>query len=70
MADDLVKKEYRKRMATVEPVFAHMTEHRKANRFTVWGLVKAESEFTWMCLIHNILKIIKYSKIDLIKGVA
>ncbi|HEO65658.1 MAG TPA: IS1182 family transposase [Spirochaetes bacterium] len=63
-----VKKEYKNRMATVEPVFGHMTYHRKASRFHVWGLLKADMEYSLMCIVHNLVKIIKYSNLDPLKA--
>jgi len=63
MNDPAVKMRYKKRMATVEPVFGHITSHRKADRFMVWGKVKANTEFTLMCLVHNVLKLARYSNI-------
>jgi hypothetical protein len=58
-----VVNEYKKRMSTVEPVYAHMTNHKKSERFHVWGLLKAGIEFTLMCISHNILKLLKYGNL-------
>ncbi len=70
MKKEEVKKEYRKRMATVEPVFGHMTSHRKASRFMVWGLENVKSEYTLMCIVHNLLKLINYGKLEQVKKLA
>ncbi|GMT49664.1 MAG: IS5/IS1182 family transposase [bacterium] len=64
MKEPVVKKEYKKRMSTVEPVFGHMTFHRKASRFHVWGQFKAGMEFSLMCLTHNLVKLLVYGNID------
>ena len=63
MEQSEVKQEYKKRMSTVEPVYAHMTSHKKSGRFHVWGLLNAGIEFTLMCISHNLLKLFKYSKL-------
>ena len=62
MNDPAVKKRYTKRLSTVEPVFGHITSHRKGERFMVWGKIRAGTEFTMMCLVHNIFKLLNNRK--------
>ncbi len=54
MLDPEVIKEYSNRKSTVEPVFGHVKSHRNGSRFMVWGLEIAETELTYMCIVHNI----------------
>jgi len=50
---------YRFRKAIVEPVFGQIKEERKFRRFSLRGLVKVESEWTLVCLTHNLLKLFR-----------
>jgi len=51
------KKKYDKRMATVEPVFAHIKNVMNFRKFLLRGIQKASYEFTLICLAHNLKKI-------------
>jgi hypothetical protein len=50
---------YRFRKAIVEPVFGQIKEARRFRRFSLRGLVKVESEWTLVCLTHNLLKLFR-----------
>ena len=56
------KQIYSTRFSNIEPVFGHIEEHRKFRRFHVWGLEKAQAQWHFVCFVHNIYKIIHYSK--------
>jgi transposase len=51
------KKKYDKRMAAVEPVFAHIKNVMNFRKFMLRGIEKAGYEFTLICLAHNIKKL-------------
>jgi transposase len=51
------KKKYNKRMATVEPVFAHIKNVMNFRSFLLRGMQKANYEFTLICLVHNLKKL-------------
>ena len=53
----------RKRMATVEPVFAHLKEILGFRRFSLKGLEKSKFEFTLLCTAYNIKKLTTAGKL-------
>jgi len=48
---------YSRRIATVEPVFAHLRHHKGMRRFTLRGKAKVSTQWQLYCLVHNIEKI-------------
>lgn len=54
------KKEYEKRMYSVEPVFVDMKHNRGYRQFLLRSLKKVRGEFALMCTVHNIRKIYQY----------
>lgn len=48
---------YAARKAIVEPVFGQIKEARGFRRFSLRGLAKVRSEWAFVCLTHNILKL-------------
>jgi transposase len=48
---------YAARKAIVEPVFGQIKQARGFRRFSLRGLAKARSEWAFVCLTHNILKL-------------
>ena len=48
---------YGARQQIVEPVFAHIKEHRHFRRFSFRGLAKVAAEWSLVCLTHNLLKL-------------
>jgi transposase len=54
------KKKYDKRMAAVEPVFAHLKNIMGFKKFLLRGLEKAGYEFSLVCTAYNIKKLSKF----------
>ncbi len=48
---------YSRRVATVEPVFANIRDHKRMSRFTLRGRAKVSTLSQLYCLVHNIEKI-------------
>ena len=57
---DAGRREYQKRMYTVEPVFGNIKFNLGFRQFLVRGLPQVKGEFTLMSIAHNIKKIAKY----------
>ncbi len=53
------KQIYKKRGYTVEPVFGEMKWDGRKPSMNLRGLVKVRGEFSLMCLVHNVKKIVK-----------
>ena len=53
------KKTYTTRMYTVEPVFADMKWNHRKIMMGLRGKVNVNGEFSLMCLVHNVKKIVK-----------
>ena len=51
------KKIYKKRAATIEPVFAQIKHNRRIRALSRRGLVAADSEWKLICATHNLLKL-------------
>ncbi len=60
LISDEGRKEYQKRMHTVEPVFGNIKFNLGCWQFLVRGLLKVKWEFNLMCIAHNINKIATY----------
>ena len=54
------RREYSKRLGTIEPVFGNITVNKGMNRFTLRGQKKVNSQWQMFCLVHNIEKL-RYS---------
>lgn len=54
------RRKYKKRIATVEPVFAQIKHIMEFRRFLLRGLEKVKTEFSIICTAYNIKKILKY----------
>lgn len=52
---------YRRRMGTVEPVFANIRSTLGLNRFTLRGERKANVQWRLFCMVHNIGKLARYA---------
>jgi len=50
---------YKKRSATVEPVFADIKHVRRFRQFTMRGLAQVHGEWSLICLTHNLLKMFR-----------
>jgi transposase len=51
---------YRRRKATVEPVFGQVKEARGFRRFLLRGLQKVGREWAMICATHNLLKLFRF----------
>ncbi len=60
LISDEGRKEYQKRMHTVEPVFGNIKCNLGYWQFLVRGISKVKGEFNLMCIAHNIKKIATY----------
>jgi len=60
LISDEGRKEYQKRMHTVEPVFGNIKFNLGSWQFLLRGLSKVKGEFNLMCIAHNIKKIATY----------
>ena len=60
LISDEGRKEYQKRMHTVEPVFGNIKFNLGSWQFLVRGILKVKGEFNLMCIAHNIKKIATY----------
>ncbi len=60
LISDAGRKEYQKRMHTVEPVFGNIKFNLGFRQFLVRGITKVKGEFDLMCIAHNIKKIATY----------
>ena len=50
---------YKKRLYTVEPVIGNMKWNRRRIMMSLRGLEKVRGEFSLMCLVHNVKKVVK-----------
>ena len=53
---------YKKRCATIEPVFAQTKHNRGIRRFSRRGLAAASSEWKLIAATHNILKLWRHTR--------
>ena len=53
------RKVYARRKAIVEPVFGQIKEARGFRRFSLRGIHKVRTEWTLVCLCHNLLKLMR-----------
>ncbi|MCP3901859.1 MAG: transposase [Desulfobacteraceae bacterium] len=51
------RREYSKRLGTIEPVFGNITTNKGMNHFTLRGQKKVNSQWQMFCLVHNIEKL-------------
>jgi len=51
------RKQYSRRLATVEPVFGNLRYNKKLDRFTLRGQKKVDTQWHLYCLVHNIEKL-------------
>ena len=54
------RRNYHRRLAIVEPVFANIEIHKGMNRFTLRSRIKVNIQWILYCMIHNIGKILNY----------
>jgi len=53
----LGRREYSKRLGTIEPVFGNITTNKSMNHFTLRGQEKVNTQWQMYCLVHNIEKL-------------
>lgn len=58
LATEEGKRLYARRKAIVEPVFGQVKQARGFRRFSLRGLVKVRREWTLVCLVHNLTKLL------------
>ena len=51
------RRQYSRRLGTVEPVFANIRHNKKLSRFTLRGHQKVNTQWQLFCLVHNIEKL-------------
>lgn len=54
------RKNYARRMWTIEPVFGNITSNKGINRITLRGKAKVTCQWTICCIMHNIEKLWRY----------
>ena len=54
------KKNYARRMWTIEPVFGNITSNKGINKLTLRGKAKVTAQWTICCIMHNIEKLWRY----------
>lgn len=55
------RKDYARRMWTIEPVFGNITSNKRLNRITLRGKVKATTQWLMYCMVHNMEKLWRYA---------
>ena len=51
------RRQYSKRLGTIEPVFGNITVNKGMNKFTLRGQGKVNTQWQMYCLVHNIEKL-------------
>ena len=54
------RKDYARRMWTIEPVFGNITSNKAINKLTLRGKAKVTAQWTICCIMHNIEKLWRY----------
>jgi len=54
------RKDYARRMWTIEPVFGNITSNKRLNKLSLRGKVKVTCQWTMYCIVHNIEKLWRY----------
>ena len=57
------KKDYAKRMWTIEPVFGNITSNKRLNKLSLRGKAKVTSQWMMFCMVHNIEKLWRYGDV-------
>jgi len=56
------RRQYGRRLGTVEPVFGNVRHNKRLNRFTLRGRTKVDGQWKLYALVHNIEKLANYRK--------
>lgn len=59
------RKDYARRMWTIEPVFGNITSNKGINKLTLRGKVKLSCQWMMCCIMHNIEKLWRYGNVGL-----
>ena len=54
------RKDYSRRMWTIEPVFGNITSNKRLNKLSLRGKEKVTCQWTMYCIVHNIEKLWRY----------
>lgn len=57
------KRDYAKRMWTIEPVFANITSNKGINKLSLRGQAKVTCQWMMCCIVHNIEKLWRYGEL-------
>jgi len=57
------KRDYAKRMWTIEPVFANITSNKGINKLSLRGQAKVTCQWMMYCIVHNIEKLWRYGEL-------
>jgi hypothetical protein len=57
------KKDYAKRMWTIEPVFGNITSNKRLNKLGLRGKAKVTCQWMMFCMVHNIEKLWRYGDV-------
>ncbi|MEE8056322.1 MAG: IS1182 family transposase [Pseudomonadales bacterium] len=55
------RRNYSRRMWTIEPVFGNITSNKRLNRITLRGKAKATGQWLMYCMVHNMEKLWRYA---------
>jgi transposase len=58
------RRQYARRLGTVEPVFGNIRHNKGLNRFTLRGRTKVDGQWKLFALVHNIEKLAKHRQAD------
>ena len=51
------RRQYSKRLGSIEPVFGNITVNKGMNKLTLRGQMKVNAQWQLYCLVHNIEKL-------------
>ncbi|WP_159241085.1 transposase [Zhongshania aliphaticivorans] len=58
------RKNYSRRMWTIEPVFGNITSNKGTNKLSLRGKAKVTCQWMMHCIVHNIEKLWRYGDIE------
>ena len=64
------KKDYAKRMWTIEPVFGNITSNKRLNKLSLRGKAKVTCQWMMFCMVHNIEKLWRYGDAKYVERIA
>lgn len=63
------KKDYAKRMWTIEPVFGNITSNKGLNKLSLRGRAKVTCQWMMFCMVHNMEKLWRYGDAEYEKSI-